>query len=140
MWLIFEYLEGNQSTIGVWLRDNGIPERDRGQLMQKMDMLAKNGMDLPPGLLAGPIKSKRKPKEQSHIYKLIVHGQRMLRPMLCRGPIDMNGEFTFLIGAIEKNGVLDVDATDAESRRQEVIAEPENKRRQNGRYKRDSTS
>lgn len=135
MWRIHEYLEGDESTIGRWLRENDIPDRDRGQLLQKMDMLAMHGMDLPPGLLAGPIKSKREPKSQSHIYKLIVHGQRMLRPMLCRGPVDMDGEFTMLIGAIEKGGVLDVDAMDAEARRQEVIADPHNRRRLNGRYK-----
>jgi hypothetical protein len=134
MWRIFEYVEGGESAIGRWLRDQDISPRDRGQLMQKMDMLSRNGMDLPPGLLAGPIKSKRKPKMQSHIYKLIVHGQRMLRPMLCRGPVDTDGEFTILIGAIEKDGVLDVDAADAEARRQEVIADPKTKRRLNGRY------
>ncbi|HUA18376.1 MAG TPA: hypothetical protein VMU80_20650 [Bryobacteraceae bacterium] len=117
------------------MRENDIPDRDRGQLLQKMDMLAMHGMDLPPGLLAGPIKSKREPEKQSHIYKLIIHGQRMLRPMLCRGPVDMAAEFTMLIGAIEKDGVLDVDAMDAEERRQEVISDPRNRRRLNGRYK-----
>jgi hypothetical protein len=134
-WRIYEYLEGDESAIGKWLRENDIPDRDRGQLVQKMDMLAMHGMDLPPGLLAGPIKSKREPKKQSHIYKLIIHGQRMLRPMLCRGPVDMDGEFTMLIGAIEKDGVLDVDAMDAEVRRQQIISDPHNLRRLNGRYK-----
>jgi len=134
-WRIYEYLDGEESAIGKWLRENDIPDRDRGQLLQKMDMLAMHGMDLPPGLLAGPIKSKREPEKQSHIYKLIIHGQRMLRPMLCRGPVDMAAEFTMLIGAIEKDGVLDVDAMDAEERRQEVISDPRNRRRLNGRYK-----
>jgi hypothetical protein len=134
---IYEYVEDDDiSTIGKWLRGQGITERDRGQLVQKMDMLAMNGMDLHTGLLAGPIKSKRKPKGfQSHIYKLIIHGQRMLRPLLCRGPIDMHAEFTFLCGGIETGGVLDVDAVDAEIRRQEVIADPVRRRRLNGRYR-----
>jgi hypothetical protein len=135
MWRIYEYLEGDESAIGVWLREQKITERDRGQLLQKMDMLAMLGTDLPPKLLAGPIKSKKKRQEQSPIYKLIVHGQRMLRPMLCRGPVDMDGEFTMLIGAIEKDGILDVDATEAEVRRQRIIADPKNTRRLNGRYK-----
>lgn len=127
----------DQSAIGRWLKEKDIPERDRGQLMQKMDMLAMHGTDLLTGVLAGPIASKKYPKKlrPSHIYKLIVHGQRMLRPMLCRGPVDPDGEFTFLIGAIETGGVLDVDAMDAELRRQEVLADPENRRRLNGRYK-----
>jgi len=133
---IYEYAEDDGiSTIGKWLKYKEITERDRGQLVQKMDMLAMNGMDLHTGLLAGPIKSKRKPKGfQSHIYKLIIHGQRMLRPLLCRGPVDMEGEFTFLFGGIEVGGVLDVDAIDAEIRRQEVIADPLRRRRLNGRY------
>jgi hypothetical protein len=135
---IYEYvgIGDEKSAIGKWLKEKDIPDRDRGQLLQKMDMLAMHGTDLPPGLLAGPIASKKQPKKlkPSHIYKLIVHGQRMLRPMLCRGPVDMDNEFTFLIGAIEKDGVLDVDAIDAEARRQEVIADPENRRRLNGRY------
>ena len=134
-WRIYEYLEGGESALGKWLRDQDISDRDRGALKQKMDMLYQNGMDLPPGLLAGPIASKRNRKMQSHIYKLIVHGQRMLRPMLCRGPIDMSGEFTFLLGAIEKGNVLDADAEDAEQRRAEVISNPEHTRRLNGRYR-----
>jgi len=136
-WRIYEYVdERGESAIGEWLRREDIQERDRGQLLQKMDMLAMHGMDLLPGILAGPIKSKRQPKKfQSHIYKLIIHGQRMLRPMLCKGPLDMDCEFTFLIGAIETGGILDVDALDAEKRRQEVIADPQNRRRLNGRYK-----
>jgi hypothetical protein len=131
-----------KSAIGKWLKEKDITERDRGQLVQKMDMLAMHGADflLSPGILAGPIASKKHPKKlrPSHIYKLIVHGQRMLRPMLCRGPVDMDGEFTFLIGAIEKDRVLDVDAIDAEARRQEILADPESRRRLNGRYKRNS--
>jgi hypothetical protein len=136
-WRIYEYVDQNgESAIGKWLKENDIQERDRGQLVQKLDMLAMHGMSLPPGLLAGPIKSKTQPKKfQSHIYKLIIHGQRMLRPLLCKGPVDMDGEFTILIGAIETGGVLDVDAMDAEARRQEVIAGPEHKRRLNGRYR-----
>ncbi|SPF50345.1 conserved hypothetical protein [Candidatus Sulfopaludibacter sp. SbA4] len=134
-WRIFEYLErGDQSTIGVWLVEKDITERDRGQLVQKMDLLAMHGPNLPPGLLAGPIKSKRNRKMQSHIYKLIIHGDKMLRPMLCKGPIEMESEYTMLIGAIEVNFKLDVDAEDAEIRRAEIIENP-NRRRINGRYK-----
>jgi hypothetical protein len=139
MYRIYEYVaQGEDKTaIGKWLIEKDIQDRDRGQLMQKMDMLAMHGPELPPGLLAGPIASKKFPKrlKPSHIYKLIVHGQIMLRPMLCRGPVDMDGEFTFLIGAVEVGGVLDVDAMEAEILRQEVIADPENRRRLNGRYK-----
>ena len=135
-WKIYEYLERGESTIGRWLREENITERDRGQLMSKMDMLALHGLDLLPGLLAGPIASKKKrDKLQSHIYKLVIHGQRMLRPMLCRGPVDMENEFTMLIGAIEVGGVLNVDVAEAEARRLEVVANPAETRRINGRYR-----
>jgi hypothetical protein len=135
-WRIYEYIENNgESAIGRWLREEDISDRDRGQLLQKLDLLAMHGTDLSTGILAGPIASKKKrAKFQSHIYKLVVHGQRMLRPMLCRGPINKDSEFTLLIGAIEVGGVLSVDAIEAESRRQEILQNPANKRRLNGRY------
>jgi hypothetical protein len=134
-WRIYEYctVQG-KSAIGEWLIEKGISERDRGQLVAKMDMLALYGPELPPGLLAGPIKSKRNRKLQSHTYKLIVHGDKMLRPMLCKGPIDMEGEYTILLGAIEVNFELDQDVEDAEFRRAEIIAD-KNRRILNGRYK-----
>lgn len=136
-WKIYEYIEGDRSTLHKWLKDEAVTERDRGQLVLKMDLLAMHGTSLLTGILAGPIASKREPKKLrgSRIYKLKVKGDRQLRPMLCKGPVDMTGEFTFLIGAIETGGILNVDALDAEARRQEVIADPENTRELNGRYK-----
>jgi len=135
-WRIYEYLNAQgRSAIGDWLIEGSISERDRGQLVAKMDMLALHGPELPPGLLAGPLKSKRNRKLQSHTYKLIIHGDKMLRPMLCKGPIDMDREYTMLLGAIEVNFQLDEDVEDAELRRTEIIADPLNRRRLNGRYK-----
>ena len=92
-------------------------------LNQKLDMLERCGSELPPKLLAGPIKSKRKKKLVSHIYKLIIHGDRMLRPMLCKGPINMPSEFTLLLGAIEVGGVLDTDSEDAEVVRVAILTD-----------------
>jgi len=135
-WRIYEYLTAQgRSAIGDWLIEKAISERDRGRLVLKTDMLALYGPDLPSGLLAGPIKSKRNKKIQSHTYKLIVHGDKMLRPLLCKGPIDMAGEYTILLGAIEVNFVLDEDVEDAEKRRAEILADPDNRRRLNGRYR-----
>src|ERR1700739_3365665 len=95
---IFEVLnDRGDSVIGRWLEDERITARDRGQLLAKMDLLALHGDELGV-LLAGPIRSKRNPRMQSHIYKLVIHGDRMLRPMLCKGPIAMNDEFTMLLG------------------------------------------
>ena len=87
-------------------------------------MLEQHGPDLPPKILAGPIKSEKDRKLVSHIYKLKVYTDRMLRPMLCKGPIDSENEFTMLLGAIEKGGVLDTDSKDAEQVRLAILANP----------------
>ena len=129
---IYEFAEhGDQSVIRKWLDAESISKRDRGQLMAKMDLLAKEGLAL--ASVGGPIRSKRK-RIQSHTYKLIVHGDKMLRPMFCKGPIDTENEFTFLVGAIEANWTLDTDVADAEERRARLIVDP-TLRIQNGRYR-----
>ena len=38
-----------------------------------------------------------------NIKKLQIKGRLQLRPLLCRGPINMEQEYTFLLGAIERN-------------------------------------
>jgi hypothetical protein len=114
-WKLWDFTsERGVSVIVEWLADERISRRDVGQLNHKLDMLALNGPALPPKLLAGPI--------YKHIYKLIIHGDRMLRPMLCKGPFDMEGEYTLLLGAIESDMELDSDPRDAEVNRQILIA------------------
>ena len=116
--------EHGNSMIQKWLDDERITKRDRGQLNQKLDMLAQHGMGLPPKLLAGPLGSKRQKLRQKNIYKLIIHGDRMLRPMLCKGPVINDEEFTLLLGAIETGGKLDHDPVEAEGIREFIIADP----------------
>jgi hypothetical protein len=130
---IFEFLEADgHSAIGNWLERERITARDRGLLMQKMDALALHGLELSGA--AGPVKSKRHPKKKSHTYKLVIHGDVMLRPMFCKGPSDNDNEFTFLCGGVETGGVLYPDVADAEQRRAELVADP-TRRVLNGRYK-----
>ena len=125
-WKIFDAVgRNNVSNIVIWIAKERLTKRDIGQLNQKLDMLEQNGPDLPPGLLAGPIKSKRNKRLPSHIYKLRIFTDRMLRPMLCKGPLDVAKEFTMLLGAIETGNVLDTDAEDAEEVRGAIIANPE---------------
>ena len=84
-WKIYGYVNTQgRSAIGDWLIEKSVSERDRGQLLAKMDMFALCGSDLPSGL-AGPIKSKRNKKLQSHIYKLIVHGDKCSGLCFARG-------------------------------------------------------
>ena len=134
-WRIYEFVEDGRSVIGAWLDAKGVSLRDRAQLVAKTDMLALHGPNLASSLISSsPIKSVRNPRMQSHVYKLKVRGDKMLRPFLCKGPFDMNSEFTFLLGAIEMDGELDEDAEDAETRRSILIADP-SRRILNGRYR-----
>ena len=61
-------------------------------------MLEKEGSNLFPQMLCGT--------ETPGILKLRVKGNVQLRPMLCRGPIEIDKEFTLLLGACEVGGKL----------------------------------
>jgi hypothetical protein len=86
--------------IAKWANKSRLTPRERGQLNQKLDMLERLGFEVAHELdfLDGPV------LHQKHIYKLVVHAGRMLRPMLCRGPVDNTSEMTLLCGAFEKDG------------------------------------
>lgn len=96
---------------------------DLAKLNRKLDMLRKEP-ELPPQLLAGPL-------DGTPIYKLRINGRVALRPMLCKGPIKNDCEFTLLFGAHEKDTVLvPEDAVlRAATRRGDVIADPTRRRR-----------
>lgn len=88
-------------------------------LNQKRRRLAQIDYDLAidTKLLAGPIYKK--------IYKLVIHGDVMLRPMLCRGPISNEEEYTFLVGATETGWRLPAGSKEqADQRRTIVINDP----------------
>ncbi len=91
---------------------------DLARLSRKLKMLEDTGPDLPTGLLAGPIKG------HAHIYKLKINGRVALRPLLCKGPMYNNIEFTLLMGAFERGRKwAPANApTTAENRRNEVIS------------------
>lgn len=105
--------EHGVSVIAEWRK--GLTSRSKGQLDSKINMLATSGMDLPPKLLAGPI------KKTQHIYKLVIHADVMLRPMLCKGPFDMEGEFTLLLGAVEVQWKLIPDPKVAVANRETLL-------------------
>lgn len=120
MWTLFDYVnEHGVNEFAQWTR--GLEKRQRVKLNQKLDMLQKHGPDLPPQLLAGPI--------FTHIYKLKIKGNVQLRPMLCKGPISNDEEFTLLLGAIETDDELDHSPEEAARIREIVIAAPRNRRR-----------
>jgi hypothetical protein len=121
-WKIFDAIDKDgKSNIAAWIAKERIGKQQIAKLDQKISMLITAGPDLPPELLAGPIKSKKNPRTVPHVYKLKIRGDRMLRPMLCKGPINIGGEFTMLLGAIEVGGKLKTDAEDAEKIRLAII-------------------
>jgi hypothetical protein len=115
---LYDFVDNKgRNVMRLWATKRGLTKRDRGQLNQKIDMLQLNGFGLYPNLLAGPI------NKQKHIYKLVIHGQVMLRPMLCKGPFEMDAEFTFLSGAVELNFKLDTDPAEATANREILLAD-----------------
>jgi hypothetical protein len=126
-WDLYDFVNArNESVIREWIAEERLSKTHVGKLNQKLDMLAIAGPLLPPKLLAGPI--------HKHIYKLIIHGDRMLRPMLCKGPVDMEAEYTLLLGAIEVGGRLDHDPSEAAANRATLVASPD-RRRNHERYR-----
>jgi len=68
-------------------------------------------------LLAGPI--------YKHVYKLVIHADVMLRPMLCKGPINVDTEYTLLFGVVEKGGKLPTGSKErAENNRETILKDP----------------
>lgn len=122
-WYLYDYVGINgRNDFERW--SEGLQKQELARLNRKLKMLEDNGPDLGPKLLAGPLKGF------AHIYKLRIHGNVQLRPLLCKGPINSASEFTLLKGASEVGGKwFPVDArSDAVARRQEVIADPKNRR------------
>jgi hypothetical protein len=121
MWELYDHLDGNrENAIAQWTRR--LEKTQRTRLRSKLDMLAQAGPDLSPQLLSHT--------GIQHIYKLRVKGNVQLRPMLCKGPIENDVEFTLLLGAIEVGMVLQPAnaVAIAAGIRNEIIADPNNRR------------
>lgn len=117
-WKLYDYVDaGGANDFAAWCRELQRP--DLARLNRKLKMLADNGPDLGPKLLAGPLKG------YAHIRKIIVNGRVALRPLLCKGPIDNDHEFTLLEGAFERDREwIPANAREiAVERRQEVICD-----------------
>ncbi len=121
MWTIYDHVDREGvNLIADWTRR--LERVQRKLLRSKLDMLAQAGPELPAQLLAGT--------GVAHIYKLRVKGNVQLRPMLCKGPVENETEFTLLYGAIEVGNRLQ-PANAAERAaiiREEILADPNNRR------------
>lgn len=92
---IYEWVDGRgRGVISDWKLDPTV----RSRLDQKIDAMRMSGMDL--------LGSSGAPPFGRGLYKLRVRGKNALRPVFCKGPIQRDSEFTFLVAADEKDGKL----------------------------------
>lgn len=117
MFVLFDYTDANgKNDIKKWTL--GLEKPERAKLNAKLDMLVSKGHELFPHVLTDT--------PTSGIQKLRVRGKIELRPMLCKGPINHEKEFTLLIGATERDFCLVPDKADekANERKQIIIKNP----------------
>lgn len=114
--------ERGANLILEWVRRERLTVRDRAALNNKFRRLAQTEFDLAikTKLLAGPI--------HKHVYKLVIHADVMLRPMLCRGPIEVEHEYTLLLGAIEVGGKLPVGSGEEAEERRGIVVRDQTRR------------
>lgn len=120
-WKLYDYVdERGVNSFKEW--SSRLEKKDLARLNSKLDML-RIQPTLPPQLLAGPL-------EGVPIYKLRINGRVALRPMLCKGPVNNDREFTLLFGATEKDRKLVPRnaVSQADDRRRKVIANPTQRR------------
>ena len=100
---------------------------ERGKLRERIDKLAMHGQTLYPEMLAGT--------KVPGIQKLKIKGKVQLRPLLCHGPVDVQKEFTMLMGAKEVGddwSPENAPAT-ANGKKAEVISSPTTRRKDHER-------
>ena len=118
---IYHYVN-NQGCDEFSLWENNLQSIQRGKLKEKIDKLRLYGNDLYPHLLTDT--------GISGIQKLRIRGNVQLRPLLCRGPIEILEEYTLLMGAKEVGGKWkpkDAPVV-ADERKQDVINNPTERR------------
>jgi hypothetical protein len=91
-WIIYDYVDPREGNL-IYAWSQRLQKKERAKLNSKIDALSLHGLDLIPGIVA--------PTGTASIFKLKVHGQIQLRPMLCEGPGRREPAFTLLLGAAE---------------------------------------
>lgn len=119
-WNIFDYRDNRgRNVIRHWLSRAGTVLAAKADA--KIRMLSQFGPECPKGVLADT--------SDRHIDKLRVLGKDNTRVLLCKGPVNLNSEYTLLSAHPEKDRKLPRGAVeDAASRRLEVISDPISRR------------
>jgi len=117
---LFDYIDKNgNNDIKAWTLE--LEKSQRAKLNAKLDMLERLGTELFPHVLTDT--------PTPGIQKLRIKGNVQLRPMLCKGPINNENEFTLLIGATERDSRLVPDKADEKANdRKKIIIENPNRR------------
>jgi len=119
MFIIYEWVDSRgKGVLSNW----GLSMEQQAKLDNKIDMLQKHGMDLPPGLVSRT--------SNGRLFNLKVRGKVQLRPVFCPGPFDGN-EFTFLLDVEERDGkYLPSNYLEKAAERLEELINDSNKRRE----------
>lgn len=89
---LFDYVdEHGRNVIKEW--SESLEKTQRARLNEMLDKLAMHGDTLYPMMMAG--------SGVGGISKLRIKGSVQLRPLLCKGPVDVASEYTLLKGAKE---------------------------------------
>lgn len=118
---LFDYCNpAGENEFKTWTQ--ALQPVQRGKLNAKLDMLKMLGDGLFPAILTGT--------DTPGILKLRIKGNVQLRPMLCKGPIDVDEEFSLLVGAIEVGRKLKPRNADVigDGRKKEIRSDPDNRR------------
>jgi hypothetical protein len=110
-YVLYDYADQRGNRITEWAK--GKPKIQLAKLNNRLDTLARAEPDLVTGLLH--------PAGHPGIWKIKIQGNPKLRPMLCRGPLNNDVEFTLLAGAVETQSVLHPPVALAVERRGNVI-------------------
>lgn len=118
---LYDYVNHhNQNEFKEWTL--GLEKSQRAKLNEKIDKLAIYGDQLFPEMLTGT--------SIAGILKLRAKGNVQLRPLLCKGPINIKHEYTLLFGAKEVGGkwVPSGAPSKAAKLKEEVTKEPKKRR------------
>lgn len=119
---LYDYVNAaGENVFAHWTRT--LEKKERAKLASKIDMLSQHGSTLFPEILTNT--------PTPGVLKLRVKGGVQLRPMLCYGPVDIQREFTFLLGAKEVGGKFVPARADAlaADNKAEVVIDPGERRR-----------